>query len=140
MKGISPIVASVLLIALVVILAGIINLWISKFFSRTDDIKKDNDIQVGCSNAAIDIQNPKYCNNYFSGIIYNQGMVDLGNLTMYVFYQNGSLQHNDLNSSITSGSIMSFNMTMNNDYTIVKLISNCTGKPDEIKRNEISTC
>lgn len=140
MKAVSTIVATVLLIGIVVVIAGIVNIWISNFFNKTKDIKKDAETQVGCSNAAISLDNAKYCNGYFSGIIYNHGMADLGNLTIYTLYQNGTLQKNNLNISISSGSVMSVNFTINSNYDMLQLVTNCTDRNDELKQNEISRC
>lgn len=140
MKAISPIVATVLLIGIVVVIAGIINLWISNFSGSTKDIKKEAETQVGCLSAEIKSDNMMYCNSYLSGIIYNSGMENLGNITIYVIYQNGTQQKFDLNMSLLSGHIASFNVTIGNNYNLVNILTNCTEKSIEAKRNEIITC
>ena len=140
MKAISPIVATVLLIGIVVVVAGIINLWTSNFFGSTKDIKKEAETQVDCLGAEIRSENIRYCNSYLSGIIYNSGMEDLGNITIYVIYQNGTQENRDLNTSLSAGHVASFNFTIGNNYDLVKILTNCTEKSIEANRNKIITC
>jgi flagellin-like protein len=140
MKAISPIVATVLLIAIVIVIAGIMNIWLSNFTKSTKDINSEAEGQTGCSNAKILFQNIKYCNGSLSGIIYNEGMGDLGNLTIYVLYQNGTQQKNDLNKTLNAGYMTAFNMTMNSGYSYVELLTNCTVHGTETIIDKIVAC
>jgi flagellin-like protein len=140
MKAVSPIVATVLLIALVIIIAGIINIWLSNFTKSTKDIKNEAETQVGCSNAKVSFQTIKYCNGYLSGVIYNEGMKDLGNLTIYILYQNGTQQKNDLNLTLNAGYMDKFNITVSRGYNLVELITNCTERGIEAKSSNIPAC
>lgn len=140
MKAVHPIIATVLLIAIAVITAGIVNIWISNFTDSTKDIKKEAEEQAGCMNAEISLENLNYCNNFLSGILYNEGMKGLGNLTLYVIYQNGTQQIVDLNTSLNAGYVVAFNITVNSNYNLVEILTNCTEKTAEAKRNKINTC
>lgn len=140
MKAISPIVATVLLIAIVIVIAGIMNIWLSNFTKSTKDIKSEAEGQTGCSNAKISFQSIKYCNSSLSGIIYNEGMVDLGNLTIYVLYQNGTQQKNDLNKTLNAGYMTAFSMTINSGYSYVELLTNCTVHGTETRIDKIAAC
>jgi len=140
MKAISPIVATVLLIGIVVVIAGIVNLWISNFFSSTKDMKKDAETQLVCMNTEIISDNTRYCNNYLSGVVYNSGMADIGNITIHVLYQNGTQQKTDLNTSLPAGHIIPFNVSISANYDLVIVLSNCTGKSSELTRSKIMTC
>jgi flagellin-like protein len=140
MKAISPIVATVLLIGIVVVIAGIVNLWTSNFFASTKDIKKEADTQVGCLNAKILSENIRYCNTRLSGIIYNSGMENLGNITIFIIYQNGTQQISDLNTSLLAGNVISFNVTVGSNYDLVRIATNCTEQNVNFKRNKIILC
>jgi flagellin-like protein len=140
MKAISPIVSTVLLIAIVIVIAGIINIWLSNFTKSTKDINKEAEGQTSCSNAKISFQTIKYCNGSLSGIIYNEGMVDLGNLTIYVLYQNGTQQKNELNKTLSSGYMTAFNISINSGYSYVELMTNCTERGTETRSDKITKC
>jgi flagellin-like protein len=93
MKAISPIVATVLLIAIVVVAFGILNAWVFNFTkTSTGDLKTEGTRQTVCANSDVSFNVLKYCNNSLSGIIFNSGMIPLGNFTIYVIYQNGTQQ------------------------------------------------
>jgi len=140
MKAISPIVATVLLIGIVVVIAGIVNIWTSNFFGSTKDIKKEADTQVSCLNAKILSENIRYCSNRLSGIIYNSGMENLGNITIFVIYQNGTQQISDLNTSLLAGNVISFNVTIGSNYNLVRIATNCTEQSVDFERNKITVC
>jgi len=147
MKAISPIVATVLLIAIVILTAGIVNLWIQTFTtSSIEDIKKEATEQFVCSKSELLVNYPRYCNGLLSGIIYNKGWVSLGNLTFHVIYQNASHQNFELNDSsgnklsLNPGDIAFFSINISDDYDFVILSTNCTGKFYNLKREQIDVC
>ena len=140
MRAVSPIIATVLLIALVVIVAAIINLWISNFTGSTKEMREEADTQLFCSKTEVSFGNMKYCNSHMSGVIHNSGTSDIENLVFFVLYQNGTQQINDLNKTLISGYVEVFNFTANSEYAIVGILTNCTDKDFSLKRNEISAC
>lgn len=147
MKAVSPIVATALIMAIVIIVAAILNLWIHNFTSSsTENIKDEATQQVACSKAELLIDNSRYCNGSLSGIIYNTGLVNLGNLTFHVIYQNASQQAFELNDSsgnklfLTPGDITYFSINISGDYTSLNLFTNCTGKTYDLNRERIDVC
>lgn len=143
MKAISPIMATVLLIALVIVTAGIVNTWVYNFTkTSTKDIKKE----AVCVKAEISLNSLRYCNNFLSGIIYNDGPIALGNLTVYIIYQNASQQKFELNDSagnklaLNAGYLATFNISASSNYDSVIILTNCTEKIDKKERNEITAC
>ena len=62
MKGLSPLIATVLLIAFTVGVGGIISVWITGFTQTSSKIvSNEGEKQITCRNGAIDISNHKYC-------------------------------------------------------------------------------
>ncbi len=82
MKGVSPLVATVLLIVIVVSLVAIISGWITSFFTGTrETVTNRTDASVGCTGSAVDIE-AVYATiaNGTSGnvraVVKNDGVVD----------------------------------------------------------------
>jgi flagellin-like protein len=108
MKGISPLVASVLLIAITMSVAGILAFWVSSFTSqtlpkmnRTEECRFSNFEIVTCS---IDMSTGN-----LSFILRNIGQYDISDLTVYVFTTDNMVSPMvKLNSSLSRGEFKSF--------------------------------
>ena len=108
MKGISPLVASVLLIAITMSVAGILAFWVSSFTSqtlpkmnRTEECRFSNFEIVSCS---ID----RFTGN-LSFILRNVGQYDILDLAVYVFTTDNTISPKvSLNSSLSIGEYKSF--------------------------------
>jgi len=157
MKGISPLVATVLLIAFTIGIGGIISVWISGFTQTSSQIvSKEGQAQLLCSNGAIDVRNLKYCNNNISGIIRNSGRVAIGNITLQTVFTNASLITHALNDTGTGGSasgnflalkpgqIFSFNVSIggssSNTYDRIWIYTNCSGVTDTALSSDFLAC
>lgn len=159
MKGLSPLVATVLLIAFTVGIGGIISIWISGFTQTSSKIvSKEGENQIICSNGAVDIYNLKYCSstNNISGIIRNNGRIAIGNITMQTIFGNGSMVSHALNNTGTGGSTsgdylslrpgqsFSFNVSIggnsNGAYERIWLYTNCSGVTDTALASDVTTC
>src|SRR3972149_1745589 len=93
MKGVSPLVATVLLIAFTIGVGGVVSVWLSGFTTtsiRGVDTGATNTLV--CSEARIALSDLSYCNNRLSGIIRNTGKVTLGNITLQELFSNQSTQ------------------------------------------------
>ncbi len=153
MKGISPLVATVLLIAFTVGIGGIISIWISGFTQTSSKIvSKEGENQLICSNGAIDVSNLKYFSSNMSGIIKNNGRIVLGNITLQVIGNNNSQATIVLNESSggSSGSylylkpsqIFSFNQTLTgvgSNYDRIWIYTNCSGVTDSATASDVTT-
>jgi len=109
MKGISPIVASVLLIAITMTIAGVLAYWSSTFVSTA--LPTENVSLAQCRVAQFEFLNCKY--NSTSRIITfsvnNIRTVDLGNLTAFIEYPNGTVSSGiPLNESLAANTIKSY--------------------------------
>lgn len=132
MKGISPIVATVLLVVLAVSVAGLVGTWISGFAKKnTEIISEGSENEISCSFGNVKLTNLKYCNNYMSGWIKNMGTTSLGNLTLQVIYQNSSLQTVPLNRSLGIGEMHVFNISTSSNYQKIRVSTNCSIVTDE---------
>lgn len=143
MKGISPLIATVLLIAFTVAVGGILSVWLTTY-SRTsiDIIGTQSNTQLTCSYGGISLDTLKYSGSqYLSGNIRNTGLVGLGNLSLTVIWQNASTLANQLctnstsaftcsisNASMVTNNIQSFNFSIGGggNYQTVRLATNCT--------------
>lgn len=146
MKGISPIIATVLLIVLGVSVVGLVGMWISDFSTKsTQTISETSENEIACSFGIVKLANLKYCNNYMSGWIKNLGTTSLGNLTIQIIYQNSSLQTYALNGTqcplpftLKVGEMCIFNFSAGSNYWKVRVYSNCSIVTDE--SDSVSGC
>jgi flagellin-like protein len=92
MKGISPLIASVLLIAFTVAVAGLISSWLMSFTKTTSEtVTQQSNIQLSCSYGGIGLSNLKYAGSTcfcMNGTIENTQTVSLGNITIQIIYIN----------------------------------------------------
>lgn len=157
MKGLSPLVATVLLIAFTVGVGGLISVWISGFTQTTSGITSTEGVnQVICSNGAVDLSNVKYCNNNISGIVKNNGRITIGNITLQTIFNNGSMITHALNDtglggatsgnylSLRVGQVFSFNVSIgassSGAYDRIWLYTNCTAVTDTILSSDLVAC
>jgi flagellin-like protein len=143
MKGISPLIATVLLIAFTVAVGGILSVWLTTF-SRTsvDIIGSQSSTQLTCSYSGISLDTMKYsAGQYLSGNVRNTGLIGLGNFTLLVVWENATTLSNQLcsnstsaftcttsNISMSTNDVKSFNISVGGggNYQTVRLSTNCT--------------
>lgn len=157
MKGISPLIATVLLIAFTVGVGGLISVWITGFTQTSSKIvSREGENQLICSNGAIELSNMKYCNNNVSGIVKNNGRILIGNITLQTVFNNASLVTHALNNtdtggsssgsplSLKSGAIFSFNVSIgassSNNYDRFWLYTNCSTVSDFALSSDVTAC
>jgi flagellin-like protein len=154
MKGISPLVATVLLIAFTVAVAGIISVWLTGFArTSTSTVGKESERQLICSYAAISLRSVKYStsSSTLSGILENSGSVAIGNLSLQIIYANATTQkfelcligNQALNCSVSNislakyGDAITFNVSASRDFDTIIATGNCSTR-DEIGVSEVS--
>ena len=159
MKGLSPLIATVLLIAFTVGVGGVISLWITTFTQTSSKIvSKEGENQLICSNGAIALSSLKYCSSTsnISGIIKNNGRIILGNITLQTVFINGTLISHAFNDTGTgggsngnslalkAGQIFSFNVSLgggsNANYDKIYIYSNCSSVTDLATSSDVTTC
>lgn len=156
MKGISPLIATVLLIAFTVAVAGIISVWLTGFASTTTKtVGGQANIEIICTGGQISLKNLKCVNGYLSGDISNAGTIALGNITLQILYTNGtqhpklylSLVGNSVNASTTCCGNLTispaekyrFNTSISSGYDKIRVLTNCTAKvTDEASSSDVT--
>ena len=141
-KGISPLLTSVLLIALVIAVAGIYTGWFTNFIRDiTSTIGEHSGRKVECSYGGIALDNLEYnsTSGYLSGNIENTDMISLGNIDLEIFYNNATKQKNDLNKVLDPGEMDVFNIVVYSNYEKARVTTNCSEVYDEISTGSIST-
>jgi len=148
-KGISTLVASVLLVAFTVAAFGIIVTWGTDFISSTtSDVSQQTDEDIDCIYAGISVSNLRYCNHYLSGAVENTEMVSLRNITLTVVFTNGTNERLKLNDTsgnfmqLDPGNLDSFNETIGgSNYDIIRIsTSTCPDVSDSADSSDVTAC
>jgi flagellin-like protein len=145
MKGVSPLVASVLLIAFAIAVAGLYSGWITSFTKvTTEQVQEQSEKKVTCSYGGIALDNIKYnkTTGNISGTIENTDLITLGNIDFEIFYANASREKLDLNMVLEPGERNTFirrTLDMNStNYDKIRVITNCSNVYDEISSSDVS--
>lgn len=101
-KGLSPLVAVVLIIAFTVAVAGLIGSWLSATTKReTEIVGKSLQYQVNCTKASLEVMEVICSTNTLKVSVYNSGPIELTNMSVYVsngttIYSNSTCSGNDM--------------------------------------------
>jgi len=77
MKGISPLIATIILIALTIAIAGVLGLWAASYVStRTQEVNKTAEL-IDCQLANFEIISCRKDNNKIKMILFNDKRIDL---------------------------------------------------------------
>lgn len=158
MKGLSPLIATVFLIAFTVGVAGILSGWLTSFTkTTTSTVREQGELEIICNSGGITVSTLKYCSPRLSGAITNTGTISLGNITIQIFYANATNSKYYLslsgmnvsgsaaccgNMTLLSGEKFGFNISIGgSDYDNIRVITNCTGRvTTEAKRGDVAAC
>ena len=148
-KAVSDMIATVLLIAFTVAVAGIVSVWITGFTSTsTQQVTEQSNKELYCAYGGISVSNLAYCGGYFSGVVTNTNLVDLGNITLQVLFDNSTNQNIKLNRSsgsvfmsLTPRELDSFNVSIGgSNYDRLHFYTNCSNVYDDAVRADVTTC
>ncbi|MEM7826610.1 MAG: archaellin/type IV pilin N-terminal domain-containing protein [Candidatus Aenigmatarchaeota archaeon] len=150
MKGISPLIAAVLLIAFTVSVSLIISGWFTSLTrSTTENISNRSAQSIECSYGGINIRRPCKSGENITGIIENTGSVDLSNIGMEILYSNGSSRNYNYtqlgfsSNSLLVGNQQYFNVELGaslSDIILIRVKTNCPQVDDEIESSTITAC
>jgi len=134
-KGLSPLVATVLLVAFTMAVAIVLSNWVLDYSrTQTNILDERGSMQIGCSGAWLDPESPIYNTTHtrFSVEIINKGNVPLGEMKMIVIYNNGTSGEYRVEpaniSLIPGGSRHVYNSTVDSsDITRIRIPHNCSG-------------
>lgn len=145
-KAISPLIATVLLIAFTIAVGGIISVFLTGFSkTQTKEVTIRSETELTCIYGGISISSLKYCNSRLSGIVENTRTISLGNLTLQIIYQNQSSEKINLNDStgrmisLQPAELYSFNLSIPSNYDKIRIMTNCTTVSDTASRSDVST-
>lgn len=137
MKGISPIVAAVLLIAITMTIAGVLAYWSSTFVSTS--LPTENATLSQCRVAQFEFLNCKYnaTGQTITFSLNNVRTIDLGNLTAFVEYANGTVSSPmPLNQALPGNTIRSYFLSgVSSDFSNLLIKTIC---PD-LSRSSVCT-
>lgn len=155
MKGISPLIATVLLIAFTVAVAGIVNLWLTSFTrTSSETVSSQATTELICSYGGLSLGGLKYSSSTgnMSGDIENTGTIALGNITLQIIYTNATTNKIHLclyGTRVESCSVSTFSTVAREKYSFnvsaggsnydkIRVISNCSTAYDEASSSEVS--
>jgi flagellin-like protein len=156
MKGISPLIATVLLISVTIAIAGIVWQWSGGFFQdQTERVSEQSDRTILCSYGSINVKDLRFqtTQSRLSGNIENTGQIAIGNVSISIVYQNSTSQTIKLctdptgSVSCTGGNLsldiaerVGFNVSIwGSNYDSIRIGTNCTQVTDTADRGDIST-
>lgn len=106
-KGISPLIAAVLLIAFTMAVAAILTAWVTSFTQRTtEDVGNSSEELVSCSFAGLSIYDAIYDGENVTVSLANTGTKDLTNVSVVVFLDGGESSQEWVDS-LDSGNVKS---------------------------------
>lgn len=106
-KGISPLIAAVLLIAFTMAVAAILTAWVTSFTQdTTGQVGNESERLVSCSFASIDIYDAVLSGSTLTVNVANTGTRDLNNVTLVLFHDDGSINETWA-GPIASGDVVS---------------------------------
>jgi flagellin-like protein len=147
MKGISPLIASVLLIAFTVAVGGILSIWLVGFTTtNTNIISEQTTDELECSYAAVSIRNLRYntTSSNITGMVENTKWRTIGNVSILILYKNQTSYKLRLND--TAGNRLtldprdtySFSITTASNYDKIRVMTNCSSVYDEASSSDVA--
>lgn len=123
-KGISPLIASVLLLAVTLSIASIFSGWGPQIINDiTERTENQTTRTIDCNEADVNIESAKYFQNdgETTVVVRNNGVPDLDDLTVSTWQ--GSLPMNETTTSLGRGNFTSVNVTTNDEPDRVEVYS-----------------
>ena len=155
-KGLSPLIATVMLIAFTIAVAVIVSTWITTFTkTSTTTIGDTATSELVCSNGHIALSELLYCNNRIAGVITNTGQIVLGNITLQELFANQTTQTLYLcksgsnvitcsgasNLTLQPREAISFNISIGNtNYGTTRIYTNCSSTFFDSPSGDHATC
>ena len=154
MKGISPFIAVILLIAFTVAVGGIVSVWLSGFTRTTaDTVSNQSSIQINCNYGGVSLKNLKYANGNITGKIENTGTISLNAIQVQTIFKNATstkvalcgapsapFNCSSANLSLSAREASAFNISIGgSNYDDVRVITNCASVYDTVDASEVTT-
>jgi flagellin-like protein len=156
MKGISPIVAVVLLIAFTIVIGSILLLWSRGFVEQPlVETGEKAEREVECAYGFLDLFGLKYCNGVLEGSIWNRGTIKLRNITVQVIYPapraplkfplclagDKVISCEVANISIDVNEVYKFNISLSDSgFDEIRVTSHCSGVYHVVPKDRVDIC
>jgi len=132
-KGVSPLVASVLLIAVTMTIAGVLAYWASSFVKQS--LPSLNTTESECRFAGFSIYSCTYDNSTkkISLILENSRNIELKELKAFLIYSNASVSDAiPLNGTISGGTLKSFSIpNVYDSFAKISVKTHCSELSEE---------
>lgn len=127
-KGISPIIASVLLLAVALAVVGIFSGWAPNLAQTvTESTENDTEHQLDCNKGSIEIVSATFYSSQTELAVRNSGRIDLNNLTSVAFNSEDSILGQNLSLSLNQGEIDSVNISTSSKPSYVEVYTKKCG-------------
>ena len=154
LKGISPLISIVLLVALAVAVGAIISTWLFGFTQKqATTVSERAEEDIACSYASLLLSDVEYCNGRVSGQIENTGDISLLIKKLLIVYSNGSTQETGLcligsviktcttsNLTLAPRDLAIFNVSASQNILKIRVTSNCSSAYSDISSEDITSC
>lgn len=115
-KGISSMMAAILLVIAVIVVATIVGTYLPQLPKTSATVVGQNNAQVICGTGAISLTDIHFCNNAISGYVANTGNIPLGDITLTLSYTNITFERIYLSQS---GSALNASSTCCSDLAML---------------------
>jgi flagellin-like protein len=123
-KGISPLVAAVLLIAVTMTIAGLLAYWAASFVKAS--LPETNETETQCRFADFSIYSCSYSNRTVNLILENTQNVDLENIKAYLIFSNSTVSDAySLNETLPAGVLKSYTISDVDDFSKISIKTHC---------------
>lgn len=155
MKGISALIAVVLLIVFTIAIGGIILLWARGFVEEplVESGERAGE-EIECAYGFLDIYALEYCDTTLKGSIWNRGTIKLKNITLHVGYPAPLVPEKFplclagkkvitcevANLSIDVNEVYKFNVSTASGFDEVRVTSHCPGVYHRVPKERIDFC
>ncbi len=154
MKGISPFIAVILLIAFTVAVAGIVSVWLTGYTRTTSDIvSNQSTTEIKCNYGGVSLKSLRYVSGNITGKIENTGTISLDAIQIQTLFKNQSSLKTALcgtasspyncssaNLSLSAREIASFNISIGGtNYDDIRVITQCASVYDTVDASEVSS-
>jgi len=154
MKGISPFIAVILLIAFTIAVAGIVSVWLSGYTINTSDIVSNQSIaEINCNYGGVSLKNLRYVGGNITGKIENTGTINLKTIQVQTIFKNQTSLKTALcgtasapfncsstNLSLSPREAAAFNVSIGgSNYDDIRVITHCASVYDTVDASEVGT-
>jgi hypothetical protein len=142
MKGLSPFISVIMLIAISIAVAGIFSGWFTNFVKTTSkSIEEQSSTKIICSNAGIALENVRYntTSGNITGYVRNTDIVALGDIDIEIFLTNATRIFLDKNMALAPGEQDVFVYNLNTrEYDFLRVKTNCSNVYSQISSSEVT--